>query len=108
MSVSSERRLRERLEVHGRLEGQYSNGGVHRVSGVSKNLSAGGMFAYVEGEVAEGSYIELVLEIPSQDAPGQSVRMRCVGRVVRRDEPTADGLQGIAVEFENMEIVGES
>ncbi len=104
----AERRRLQRVDLKGRVHGRFTNGGVHEVRGVSKNVSAEGMFVLLESEVIEGSRIELVMELPSQHVFRDSVTLRCVGKVIRKEAPGGDGLHGVAVLFEDVEIVSQS
>lgn len=104
MAPGAERRRLQRIQLHGRVYGRSINDGVHEISGVSKNVSAEGMFLLVESDVGEGCQVELVLEVPSRHVFTDAVTLRCGGKVIRREGPTPDGLHGIAVLFDSVEI----
>lgn len=100
-----ERRRLQRVPLEGRVRGRWKNGGVHELHGVSKNVSAEGMYLLIDTDVEEGAQVELILDLPSHHVFRGAVTLRCVGRVVRREELTDSGEHGIAVVFDNVEIV---
>ncbi len=99
-----ERRRLQRVQVKGHVKGRWINGGAHEIDGTSKDVSAEGIFFFSESEIAEGAKVELVLDLPSEHVFKGAVTLRCIGRVIRTEEDDR-GQYGVAVVFENVEIV---
>ncbi len=104
-SPQTERRRLQRVPLEGRVRGRWKNGGVHELRGASKNVSAQGMYLLIDHEVEVGAQVELILDLPSHHVFRGVVTLRCVGRVVRREELKDGGQHGIAVVFDDVEIV---
>ncbi len=100
-----ERRRLQRVPLQGRVRGRWKNGGVHELRGVSKNVSAEGMYLLIDTDIEEGAQVELILDLPSHHVFRGAVTLRCVGRVLRREELPESGEHGIAVVFDDVEIV---
>ncbi len=99
-----ERRRLQRIPIQGRVTGHYTDGSTFEITGISKDVSAEGMFVFLGSELAVGSRVELMLQLPSQDLFKQTVTLRCAGRVVRTEGAMPDGSFGVAVAFEDVEI----
>jgi hypothetical protein len=81
-----EQRKSKRFEL--KLPVELIRAGARRVSqhGETRNLSSGGiLFTYPEIPVEIGQPIEYLISLPSAGTIGD-VRLRCMGKVVRRDE----------------------
>lgn len=52
-------------------------------AGFTQDLSSRGVFLYTDAPLKEGSEIELTLRMPSEITLGESMRVRCRGRVLR-------------------------
>ncbi len=100
-----ERRRLQRVQLKGHVKGRWINGGAHEVDGTTKDVSAEGIFFFSESEISEGATIELVLDLPSEHVFKGAVTLRCVGRVIRTEENLEEGKYGIAVVFDDVEIV---
>ncbi len=105
LSPELERRRLQRVPLEGRVRGRWKNGGVHELRGVSKNVSAEGMYLVLDHEVEEGAQIEVILDLPSHHVFRGAVTLRCVGRVVRREELAEGSQHGIAVVLDDIEII---
>ena len=84
---------------------KYTNGGVHEVESVTKDVSAAGVFLYMDVEPAIGSEIELMLSLPSKEN-GTPVQVHCVAKVVRVEK--GDLKFGVAASIHTYEIAGET
>ncbi len=100
----TERRRLQRIPLQGRVTGHYTNGDTYEITGVSKDVSAEGMFIFLRTDVALHARVELILELPSHDVFKNRIMLHCVGRVVRVEGAVAEGTFGIAVVFEDIEI----
>jgi len=83
--------------------------------GFTQDLSPRGVFFFTNAVLIEGSEIELTLRMPSEITLGESMPVRCRGRILRVVRPTraADSSQdapkiGVAVRFEGYEYLPES
>jgi hypothetical protein len=68
------------------------------------NVSARGIFFYLERPIAAGSAIEVTLNLPSHSTLSDSVRVRFTGRVVRV-ESTRGAQTGIATTIDDYEFL---
>ncbi|HEY1676873.1 MAG TPA: PilZ domain-containing protein [Candidatus Sulfotelmatobacter sp.] len=86
--------------------------------GITQDLSSRGVFFLTELPLAEGSEVELTLQMPSEITLGESMPVRCRGRVLRivrpvvaanaaSAPPTAAKI-GVAVRIENYEYLATS
>jgi hypothetical protein len=101
-----ERKARRVLAVEP-VSGSFTNGGIHEVSGVTRDVSPAGAFFYCEMAPELGSKIELVFNLPAELVKDSS-QVLCCGHVVRV-EPSGDDLRvGVAVEFESVEKIPSS
>lgn len=88
--------------------------------GFTQDLSSRGVFFFTNAPLTEGSEIELTLRMPSEITLGESMPVRCRGRVLRVVRPAAtsapDGSAtahaetkiGVAVRLEGYEYLPES
>ncbi len=85
--------------------------------GFTHNLSSRGVFLFTEMSLSEGTEIELTLMMPSEITLGESMRVRCRGRVLRilkteeklvdAGKKAADNKIGVAVCLSNYEYLPE-
>ena len=77
------------------------------VTAETEDVSARGVFFYLDGNIKEGSTIEFTLTLPQEVTLTEGIRVKCVGKVVRVDSET-DGTQlGIAAAIEQYDFLGE-
>jgi PilZ domain len=86
-------------------------------AGFTQDLSSRGVFLFTDAPLAEGTEVELTLRMPSEITLGESMRVRCRGRVLRVVKPIASPVQssasrdssvprlGVAVRFDNYEYL---
>ncbi len=67
----------------------------------TQNLSGRGIFFYAEAAIPEGAVVELTFSMPSEVTLGESMPVRCRGRVLRAAPPQAGQRNGIAVQLES-------
>jgi hypothetical protein len=72
-------------------------------AGETKNLSSSGVLFTADADVQIGQPIEFMITLPTGKA-GSSVRLRCVGKVVRLDKEMA-GNDSVAATLERFEFV---
>ncbi|HVO63196.1 MAG TPA: PilZ domain-containing protein [Terriglobales bacterium] len=68
------------------------------------NISARGVFFYIDGQIAPHTRIEVTLTLPSDVTVSDSVRVRFTGRVVRVESGPAPRM-GIAAVIEEYEFL---
>lgn len=92
-----ERRGAQRFELHlpvtVHCEGQT-------VPGFTQDLSGRGIFFYAETTLAQGSVVELTFTMPSEITLGESMPVRCRGRVLRASASSTRQC-GIAVQLDS-------
>ena len=82
--------------------------------GFTQDLSSRGVFFFTDSPLTEGSEIELTLRMPSEITLGESMPVRCRGRVLRVIGPTRSSTSpgetkvGVAVRFDGYEYLPES
>src|SRR5208282_5231701 len=86
--------------------------------GFTQDLSSRGVFFFTDAALTEGSEIELTLRMPSEITLGESMPVRCRGRILRIVRPaspsdsaasaTAESKIGVAVRLEGYEYLPES
>src|SRR5580658_2105280 len=75
-----ERRGAQRFEVGLPLAIRFEERTLH---GFAQDLSARGMFFYAETALPEGAVVEITFTMPSEVTLGESMPVRCRGRVLR-------------------------
>jgi len=70
-------------------------------SGFTQDLSSRGVFFYTDLPLEEGAEVEITLKMPSEITLGESMPVRCRGRVLRVAKPAAtllDSAPGLGAE----------
>lgn len=81
-------------------------GGQNIPTGSTANISAAGVYLWVDSELEVGSSIEFEMTIPRDSiAAGNDVRLLCKGRVVRCDASPEAGRTGVACVIEGYEFL---
>jgi hypothetical protein len=116
--VRIERRAGQRFSYLLPVSLRNLSGTVHAM-GFTQDLSARGVFFFTDAALTEGSEIELGLRMPSEITLGESMRVRCRGRVLRivnsaglRQRGTgpdvpAETRIGVAVRFDSYEYLSD-
>jgi PilZ domain len=73
--------------------------------GFTQNLSGRGLFFYTEATLAEGSLVELSFTMPSEITLGESMPVRCRGRVLRSSVFEAGEKNGVAVRLDSYQYL---
>src|ERR1700751_4827458 len=83
----------------------------------TQDLSSRGVFFFTDAPLSEGSEIELTLRMPSEITLGESMPVRCRGRILRIVRPAsstynitgrAETKIGVAVRLEGYEYLPDS
>lgn len=82
--------------------------------GFTQDLSSKGVFFFTDAALVEGAQIELTVKMPSEITLGDSMPVRCRGRILRVERPTgfscdsssrAEAKIGVAVRLEGYEYL---
>jgi hypothetical protein len=98
-----ERRRNPRFEMQLPIEIALKDK-VGRVIGITRNVSAAGVYFYVEPDAIGGPTVEFVLTFPPEITLVKSLKVRCTGRVIRIDTNGRRGV-GVATEIEHYEFL---
>jgi hypothetical protein len=79
-------------------------GDVSSKAAETKDLSARGVFFYLDTHVNPGSNIEFVLTLPPEITLTESIKVRCLGKVVRVDKGEGEQV-GIAAAIDQYDLV---
>ena len=71
----------------------------------TKDVSARGVFFYMDSAPAQGSPIEFTLTLPPEITLTESIRVKCNGKVVRVDHPQNGGQVGIAAAIDQYDFL---
>ena len=82
-------------------------GGGAVAQGVTRDLSARGVFFDTDLNLSEGDAIELTLVMPSEITLAENMRVRCRGRVLRTSNSVSPDRLGVAVRLEGYEFLPE-
>ncbi len=97
-----ERRGAQRFEVHLPLVVHFDG---RSVAAFTQDLSGRGIFFYTEAALPEGALVELTFTMPSEITLGESMPVRCRGRVLRAAPPQGGQRNGIAVQLLSYEYL---
>lgn len=84
--------------------------------GFTQDLSSRGVFFFTDAPLTEGSELEITLRMPSEITLGESMPVRCRGRILRVVRPTVKGVThasqvekkiGVAVRLDSYEYLPE-
>lgn len=87
-------------------------------AGFTQDLGSRGVFFFTDVPLEEGSEIEITLKMPSEITLGESMRVRCRGRILRVLKPISpsqcvanpsypEAKIGVAVRFEGYDYLSE-
>lgn len=102
-TTSSERRSGPRVPVRVPVKMRH-NGGEHE--GLTRDLSASGIFLYSESEMKAGSKLELVIMLPPGVGLGPGGWTLCAASVVRVEQSEGKGM-GIAASIDRIDLLPE-
>jgi hypothetical protein len=112
--VRLERRVGQRFSYLLPVSLRDPNSGLESV-GFTQDLSSRGVFFFTEAPLMEGAPIELTLKMPSEITLGDSMPVRCRGRILRVIRPAtspvgacsglAETKIGVAVRLEHYEYL---
>jgi hypothetical protein len=100
---SQERRMMRRFDM--RLPAVVRLEGTNEVHTETQNVSARGVFFYLDRAVMAGTKLEVILTFPPHITLTDSVRVRFTARVIRVDAPLPSARIGTAAMIEDYEFL---
>jgi hypothetical protein len=100
---AQERRLMRRFDM--RLPAIVKFEGSSELFTETQNVSARGVFFYVDRSVSAGAKLEVTLTFPPHVTLTDAVRVRFTARVIRVDDPLPSSRIGVAAMIENYEFL---
>ena len=97
-----ERRSAQRFDVLLPLAVHFDG---RMIPAFTQNLSGRGILFYAEAAIPDGAVVELVFAMPSEVTLGESMPVRCRGRVLRAAPMQPGQRSGIAVQLESYEYL---
>lgn len=89
--------------------GSIETGGVSSgvATGITRDLSEGGVFLYTDSKISEGSQLEMVLILPPEITKSEKQWVCCQASVVRVEEGQQEGSFGVAASIRSMDVLPE-
>lgn len=73
----------------------------------TRDISSGGCFIYADGDFPVGSEIQIVLMLPRELGLITDRMVCCHARVLRVEQPNADGKRGIAATIDRFALMNQ-
>src|SRR6266852_5808007 len=105
LQPGQERRTMRRFDMRLPASVRVAGNGLNGLLTETQNVSARGVFFYLDRPLAEGSRIEVTLTFPPHVTLTDSVRVRFTARVVRVDAPQPPARIGVAALIEEYEFL---
>ncbi len=86
---------------------KFTDGQVSEAQAQTRDVSARGVFFFMDSRIEEGSTIEFTLTLPPEITLTESIRVRCRGKVVRVDQGGPGSKIGIGAVIEHYDFVSE-
>jgi len=106
--AQAERRGEQRFPLRLPVLVRSMHDGVQEESSVTRDVSARGAFFYINCSLAKDTPVELILTLPAEITLTESIRVRCMGKVVRVVGGPNGGKTGVAAVIERYDFVTES
>jgi PilZ domain len=100
-----EKRSIRRIPLDLPISVKFLDNGRREVAGRTRDVSARGVFMYLETEIRVGVPIEFVMTLPAEITLSDPIRVRCSGSVLRVEKTGSE--QGVAVAIRKYDFVGE-
>lgn len=84
---------------------KFLDNGKHEIAGRTRDVSARGVYMYLETEIRPDAPIEFVMTLPPEITLSGPIRVRCTGTVLRVDKSGTE--QGVAVTINKYDFVNE-
>ncbi len=106
--AGSEQRNSQRLDMSLPVTVRYANGGFHEIETQTRNVSTQGVLLELDSDLKTGASIEFTLTLPPEVTMSESIRVRCLGRVVRVAAPDQKEKITIAATIDQYDFVADS
>jgi len=103
--ASQDRRAMRRFDMRLPATVKVEDANVDELLTETQNVSARGVFLYLDRPLAEGSRIHVTLTLPPHVTLTDPVRVRFAARVIRTEAPLPASRVGIAAVIENYEFL---
>jgi hypothetical protein len=100
---AQERRMMRRFDM--RLPAVVRLEGINELHTETQNVSARGVFFYLEHSVSAGTRLEVTLTFPPHVTLTDAVRVRFAARVIRVENPLPSSRIGVAAMIEDYEFL---
>ena len=108
LAESNDRRSMRRFDMRLPAAIRLNESAVGEFLTETQNVSARGVFFYLDREVAPGSRIEVTLTFPPHITLTDAVRVRFAARVIRVETPSPSARIGVAATIEEYEFLRTS
>jgi len=105
LETSQDRRAMRRFDMRLPATVKVENDKIDELLTETQNVSARGVFLYLDRPLAEGSRIHVTLTLPPHVTLTDPVRVRFTARVVRAEAPLPASRVGIAAVIEDYEFL---
>ena len=105
--TSAEQRATRRFALRLPVTIKFTDGASSEAQAQTRDVSARGVFFYMDSKIEEGSVIEFTLTLPPEITLTESIRVRCRGKVVRVDQGGPNAKVGIGAVIEQYDFVSE-
>jgi len=103
--TSQDRRAMRRFDMRLPATVKVEDASIDELLTETQNVSARGVFLYLDRPLAEGSRIQVTLTLPPHVTLTDAVRVRFAARVIRTEAPLPASRVGIAAIIENYEFL---
>jgi len=104
-ATGPERRSMRRFEIRLPALVKLTGNGFQELLTETHNVSARGIFFYIDRPIAPGSRLEITLTLPSQITLAEAVRVRFTARVLRIETTQGSSRTGVAAAIEDYEFL---
>ncbi|MBI4463260.1 MAG: PilZ domain-containing protein [Acidobacteria bacterium] len=104
-ATGAERRRHHRYDLAMPLEVKPSKKAAASIQTITRDISATGIYFDVTDGIEPGSEIRFELVLPSQLTHGESVHIRCRGKIIRVERPDEQGRMGVAATIDSYDFV---
>jgi hypothetical protein len=105
LETSQERRAMRRFDMRLPATVKVADASIDELLTETQNVSARGVFLYLDRALAEGTRIHVTLTLPPHVTLTDPVRVRFTARVVRAEAPLPASRVGIAAVIEDYEFL---
>lgn len=105
MATGAERRRHRRFDLSLPVKVRVKTQVAAQVTTSTKDISARGIYFTISEDLDIGSELECVLTLPPELCQGNTIQVRCRGKIVRVERPDTDNNIGVAATIEDYEFI---